>query len=159
MLFSGQNATITFDALPGTTLTGTISEVPLQGALSGGVMNYDVPITINGAENLPLLVGMTANVVISTGSVENALLIPSMALTKSSGMYTVRVPNTLDPSGQPETVPVQVGLSDGTYTQIVSGLVEGDQVLVTLSSSTSSDNFRGFGGLLGGGMVIERRDR
>ena len=113
-------------------------------------MTYDVPITVQGAEDLPLLVGMTANVVIQTGSATNALLIPSMALTRSGGMYQVQVPNTADPTGEPESVPVEVGLSDGTYTQIVRGLVEGDQVLVTVSSSTSSDNFRAFGMMIGG---------
>jgi multidrug efflux pump subunit AcrA (membrane-fusion protein) len=158
---AGQPASVTFDALPGTTLTGLVGEIPLQGALSGGVMTYDVPIRIQGAEDLPLLVGMTANVVIQTGSVQNALLIPTMALTKSGGMYTVQVRNTLDPAGAPESVPVEVGLSDGTYTQIVRGLVEGDQVLVTLSASDSS--FRGFGGLTGGGMMsggtVRRIDR
>ncbi len=154
---AGQTASVTFDALPGTTLNGGVGEIPLQGTLSGGVMTYDVPIRIQGAEDLPLLVGMTANVVIQTGAVQNALLIPTMALTKSGGMYTVQVPNTLDPAGTPESVPVEVGLSDGSYTQIVRGLVEGDQVLVTLTASDNS-SFRGFGGLMGGGMV-RRIDR
>jgi len=149
---AGQSASVTFDALPGTTLNGVVGEIPLQGTLSGGVMTYDVPIRIQGAEDLPLLVGMTANVVIQTGAVQNALLIPTMALTKSGGMYTVQVPNTLDPAGAPESVPVEVGLSDGTYTQIVRGLVEGDQVLVTLSA-TNNSSFRGFGGGMMGGMV------
>ncbi len=148
---AGQTAGVTFDALPGTTLNGVVGEIPLQGALSGGVMTYDVPIRIPGAENLPLLVGMTANVVIQTGAVQNALLIPTMALTKADGMYTVQVPNTLDPAGAPESVPVEVGLSDGTYTQIVRGLVAGDQVLVTISAADNS-SFRGFGMMVGGGM-------
>jgi HlyD family secretion protein len=147
----GQTATVTFDALSGTTLNGVVGDIPLQGTLSGGVMTYDVPISIQGADNLPLLVGMTANVVIQTGSVENALLIPTMALAKSSGMYYVEVPNTLDAQGAPESVPVEVGLSDGTYTQIVRGLVEGDQVLVTVSSSTNANMFRGFDVMMGGG--------
>jgi multidrug efflux pump subunit AcrA (membrane-fusion protein) len=120
-------------------------------------MTYDVPIRIQGAEDLPLLVGMTANVVIQTGSAENALLIPTMALSRSGGMYTVQVPNTLDSAGAPESVPVEVGLSDGSYTQIVRGLVEGDQVLVTLSAADDS-SFRGFGGMMGGGTV-RRIDR
>jgi len=154
---AGQTASVTFDALPGTTLNGVVGEIPLQGALAGGVMTYDVPIRIQGADDLPLLVGMTANVVIQTGAVQNALLIPTMALTRSGGMYTVQVPNTLDPAGTPESVPVEVGLSDGSYTQIVRGLVEGDQVLVTLAASDNS-SFRGFGGLMGGGMV-RRIDR
>ena len=146
---AGQIASITFDAVPGTTLNGVVGKIPLQGSLSGGVMTYDVPVVVQGAEDLPLLVGMTANVVVQTGSAENALLVPSMALSKSNGMYQVQVPNTLDPTAAPETVPVEVGLSDGTYTQILRGLVEGDQVIVTMTSSDSA-NFRGFGMMLGG---------
>ena len=74
---AGQPAQITFDALPGQTLTGQVGEVPLQGSLQGGVMVYEVPIRIEGAQNLPLLTGMTANVKIQTGQAQNALLIPS----------------------------------------------------------------------------------
>ena len=93
----------------------------VAGALQGGVMVYEVPISLVGAEKLPLLVGMTANVKIAVGQAENALLVPAMALQKANGMYQVLVPNTADPAGQPEAVPVEVGLSDGSYTQIVRG--------------------------------------
>jgi RND family efflux transporter MFP subunit len=145
---AGQLAQITFDAVPGQTLQGQVGEVPLQGTLQGGVMVYEVPISLVGAEKLPLLVGMTANVKIAVGQAENALLIPAMALQKANGMYQVLVPNTTDPAGQPEAVPVEVGLSDGSYTQIVRGLNEGDNVLVQLSAAQSNTNanFRGGGG-------------
>ena len=59
---AGQPAQITFDAVPGQTLQGQVGDVPLQGTLQGGVMVYEVPISLVGAEKLPLLVGMTANV-------------------------------------------------------------------------------------------------
>jgi HlyD family secretion protein len=146
---TGQPAQITFDAVPGQTLQGQVGEVPLQGALQGGVMVYEVPISLVGAEKLPLLVGMTANVKIALGQAENALLVPAMALQKANGMYQVLVPNTIDPAGQPEAVPVEVGLSDGSYTQIVRGLNEGDKVVVEMAASQSNNfNFRG-GGLMG----------
>ncbi len=48
-------------------------------------------------------------------------------------------------------MPVQVGLSDGTYTQITSGLNEGDQVVVEMSSSTGTGNNRNF--RVGGGIM------
>ena len=149
---AGQPAQITFDAAPGQTLQGQVGEVPLQGTLQGGVMVYEVPISLVGAEKLPLLVGMTANVKIAAGQAENALLVPAMALQKANGMYQVLVPNTADPAGQPEAVPVEVGLSDGSYTQIVRGLNEGDKVLVELSAAQSNNNanFRGGGG---GGFI------
>ena len=145
---AGQPAQITFDAVPGQTLQGQVGDVPLQGTLQGGVMVYEVPISLIGAEKLPLLVGMTANVKVAVGQAENALLVPAMALRKANGMYQVLVPNTMDPAGPPETVPVEVGLSDGSYTQIVRGLNDGDKVMVELSAaqSNNSANFRGGGG-------------
>ncbi len=149
---AGQAAVVTFDALPGRTLQGEVSSVPLQGALQGGVTVYEVPIALHGVEGLPLLVGMTANVAIQTGTVENALLVPTMALVRSGGMYQVRVPNTLHPAGGVELAPVEVGLSDGTHTQVLRGLNEGDQVIVELTTSASATNFRGFGMTMGAGQ-------
>ena len=153
---AGQEAAISFDAYPSQTFRGQVLSVPLQGTLQGDVTVYEVPLSLAGVEELNLLVGMTANVEIEVGEATDALLVPTLALQKSNGGYVVQVPNTLDPvAGEPETVPVQVGLSDGTYTQIVKGLNEGDQVIVeydTESNTTGGLPMGGglFSGLLGG---------
>jgi HlyD family secretion protein len=142
---AGQDATISFDAFPGQSFQGKVLSVPLQGTLQGGVMVYDVPVSLTGAEKLALLVGMTANVKIQVGQAADALLVPTMALQKVNGLYQVLVPNTTDPNGEPEAVPVEVGLSDGTYTQITKGLNASDQVVVQ-AKTTQSNNFPGMGG-------------
>ncbi len=150
---TGQEATITFDAFAGQSFTGKVLEVPLQGSLQGDVMVYSVPVSLTGAEDLALLVGMTANVEIQVGKVTNALLVPTLALTQSNNMYQVLVPNTTDPNGSPEAVPVQIGLSDGTYTVVTKGLNAGDKVLVQLDTSDSRTNIRSIrmgGGIMGG---------
>jgi hypothetical protein len=41
---------------------------------------------------------------------------------------------------------VEVGLSDGTYTQITKGLNEGDRVVVEMQSTTGQSNNSRFGG-------------
>jgi HlyD family secretion protein len=150
---TGQRAQITFDAFPGRTLRGQVASVPLQGTLQGDVMVYSVPITLTGAVELPLLVGMTANVKIEIGQAANALLVPTMALQRSGGLVQVLVPNASDPSGSPVAVPVEIGLSDGVNTEIVRGLNAGDKVVVQIAATQSTNpfNFRGAGGLLGGG--------
>jgi HlyD family secretion protein len=132
---AGQPAVITFDALPGKEFQGQVKEVPLQGQLQGGVTVYAVPITLEGAEGQPLLVGMTANVVIQVGQVKNALLVPALALQRVSGAYQVLVDAG---NGETVAVPVEVGLSDGTYTQIVRGLNEGDRVVVQMTAGQSN---------------------
>ena len=148
---AGQQAQISFDAFPGQTFRGEVLSVPLQGALQGGVMVYDVPLSLEGAEALPLLMGMTANVAIDVGQTQNALLVPTMAVQTVGGMAQVLVPNAADPAN-PVAVPVQVGLSDGTYTEIVRGLNLGDQVVVQYSSASSNQS--GFGGPAGGMGVM-----
>lgn len=139
----GQIAQITFDALPGQVLRGQVGEVPLQGALQGGVMVYDVPLPVTGTERLPLLIGMTANVKIQSGQVQNALLVPAMAIQRTSGGYQVMIPNAADPKGAPVVVPVEIGLTDGVNTQIIRGLNLGDKVLVQMSSTQQNNNQRG----------------
>ena len=148
----GQTATITFDAFPNQTFSGKVLSVPLQGALQNDVMVYEAPLSLAGADQVALLVGMTANVKIQVAEAKNALLVPTMALQKGSdGLYTVQVVSGTGTAAQAESVPVEVGLSDGTYTQITKGLNEGDRVVVQMESTTSQSNNNNQPG--GGGMM------
>ncbi len=85
--------------------------------------------------------GLSVLVTIPVQSATNALVLPSRAITRSGQNYTVQkiVGTTV------ETVTVQTGLTDGTNTQIVSGLNEGDQILekATTSSTTTSGGLGG----------------
>jgi HlyD family secretion protein len=150
---AGQEAAISFDAYPNQVFEGEVLSVPLQGTLQGDVTVYDVPLSLEGAEALNLLVGMTANVEIRVGQATDALLVPTLALQKVNGGYQVLVPNTMDPvAGEPEAVPVQVGLSDGTYTQVIKGLNAGDQVIVEYDTESETDGMFEMGGP--GGMMM-----
>lgn len=143
---AGQVATISFDAYRGQSFTDEVLAVPLQGTLQGGVMVYSVPVSLTGAEGLSLLVGMTANVEIAVAQATDVLLVPTVALRQTNGKYQGLVPNRADPTGDPVAVAVEVGLSDGTYTQITKGLNAGDQVLVQLQASSSGSSTRNMGG-------------
>jgi HlyD family secretion protein len=122
----GQEAQISFDAFPGQSFKGKVLAVPLQGSLQNDVMVYQVPISLEGADELDLRVGMTANVEVQTARADNALLVPAIALQRNRGQYI--------------QTPVEVGLSDGTFTQIVQGLNAGDQVLVTVQASNNTNS-------------------
>jgi HlyD family secretion protein len=143
----GQQVEVTFDAFPGLSFLGQVLEVPLQGTLSQNVLTYEVPVSLEGAEDVALKTGMTANLSIVVGRRENALLVPALAVQQSEEGNVVMVQDT--PQGTPVAMPVQVGLSDGTYVEIVSGLVEGDRVVAEYQAS--QEQFFGFGG---GGNVI-----
>ena len=143
----GQEVEATFDAFPGHVFWGQVLEVPLQGTLSQNVLTYEVPISLEGAEDVALKTGMTANLEIVVGRREDALLVPALAVQQSEEGSVVMVQDT--PEGPAAATPVKVGLSDGTYVEIVSGLIEGDQVLVEYRAS--QDQIFGFGG---GGNII-----
>jgi HlyD family secretion protein len=151
----GQEAQITFDAITGSTFKGKVLEVPLEGTLSSSVVTYQVRLSLEGAENVSLLPGMTANVKIVTGQRQNVLLVPLLAITQEDTGDVVLVKD----SAGTATTPVQVGLNDGTYAEVLRGLNEGDRVVLqyqaTTAGTTQQGNFRtgigGFGGLLSGG--------
>jgi multidrug efflux pump subunit AcrA (membrane-fusion protein) len=146
----GQTAAITFDAFPGQTLSGEVISVPMQGTLQGGVMVYEVTVYMPAAEGMDLKVGMTANVEIEVGQVSDALLVPTMALVDSGGLAQVLVTASSEPEPEPVAVPVEIGLSDGVYTQIVRGLNEGDQVVVQLAANDEdADVFGAMRGMMG----------
>jgi len=144
----GQEVEATFDAFPGLSFWGEVLEVPLQGTLSQNILTYEVPISLEGAEKVALKTGMTANLEIVVGRRENALLVPAMAVQQGEEGKVVMVQDT--PQGTAVATPVKVGLSDGTYVEIVSGLIEGDSVLVEYQAT--QELFRGFGS--GGGNII-----
>jgi HlyD family secretion protein len=130
----GQAASITFDAVTGARFTGKVVEVPLVGQLVQNVVSYDVVLSLEGADGESLLPGMTANVTIIVGQKQNVLLLPALAIAQGDSGNVV----TLQDTG--ETTPVEVGLSNGTYVEIVRGLNEGDQVVVAYSASTTQDS-------------------
>jgi len=150
----GQPATVAFDAISGKTYNGVVSKIVLAGTVSQGVVNYPVTVQITDGD-ASVLSGMTAGVDIITAKAENVLIVPNKALHNTGGQRTV----TVLFQGQQISVPVTVGLVGTSYTEVTStSLKEGDQVILTTSSTTtnSSTNIRGFdaGGGPGGGVFI-----
>jgi HlyD family secretion protein len=144
----GQPATIAMETWPDAELSSEITAIaPRSNAGSNGVVSYDVHLNLPETD-LPVLIGMTANADLLTANRENVLLVPNAAIhpDRVNGTYSVNVVHT-DAGGNVETLPVvvAVGSRDGQYTQIVSGLVEGDEVLLgELSAPVQS--FGGPGG-------------
>lgn len=147
----GQQVEATFDAFPGHRFWGQVLEVPLQGRLMQNVLIYEVPVSLEGAEDVALKPGMTANLTIVVGRRENALLVPAMAVQQGEEGHVVMVQDT--PQGPRMATRVEVGLSDGMYVEIMSGLIEGDRVIVEYQPV--QEELRGFGGMMipgGGGL-------
>jgi len=124
----GQEVEITFDAFPGQKFQGKVLEVPLQGNLVQNILTYEVPMSLEGAEEVSVKPGMTANLKIVVGRRENVLLVPALAVQQGEEGNVVLVQDS--PQGPAMQTRVEVGLSDGLYVEVVRGLNEGDQVVI-----------------------------
>jgi HlyD family secretion protein len=151
----GQPVQITFDAFPGRQFQGKVLEVPLQGTLSQNVVTYEVPISLEETEGVALKSGMTANLTIVIGQRANVLLVPALAVQQGDTGDVVLVQDAPDTAAV--QVPVEVGLSDGTYVEVLRGLNEGDQVVVQYETSDQTNGlfFGRFEGEGPGGVQFE----
>ncbi|MDT0349603.1 HlyD family efflux transporter periplasmic adaptor subunit [Pseudonocardia charpentierae] len=124
---SGQNVDVTFDAVPDLTRRGTVLRVGPAASASSGVISYYVTVLLNETDPR-LRNGQTALAAIRTEELRDVLAVPNSAVRRSGGQTTVMV---VGPGGVRRTVPFQAGEVGDTMTQVVSGLSEGDQVVVT----------------------------
>jgi HlyD family secretion protein len=126
----GQPVDVALDALPDTVLSGVISEIAPTAFTSGaGVVTYLVTINID-ADDISLKPGMTANATIITDLLDDVLIIPNWAirLDRETGQAFV---NRLMAGGAVEEVPVVTGLRNEQFSEVISGVNEGDVVVVT----------------------------
>lgn len=122
----GQKVTMTLDALSGKTFTGKVLVVDTNGTVSSGVTTYPAVIVFDSATE-DIYPNMGVSVKIITSIEDNVILVPSAAVQNSS----VQVMK----NGKINSVDVEVGGSNDTQTEIISGVNEGD-VLVTGTTST-----------------------
>jgi len=96
---AGNPVTISFDSLPGITLTGKLSYIDPLGTVSQGVVSYAVQISID-TQNDQIKTGMTATVSIVTTQHSNTLVVPTSAITTNGGKKYVLVANITSSSSQ-----------------------------------------------------------
>ncbi len=123
---SGQDATITLDAVPGVTYPGKVTEVAKVADVVQGVANFKVTAQLTKPDE-NVLPGMTAAVNIIVDNLENVLLLPNRAVRLEDGKRVVYVLR----NGKPEKVNVTIGVSSDTYSEIIdSGLKPGDIIIL-----------------------------
>ena len=142
----GESVTFTVDAYPDDTFQGTVQQVRLGGSTSNNVVTYKVVISTSNA-NLKLKPGMTANVTIYTQQRSGVLSVPTKALRFTPAKETVGKMKIKDISNAKNKVwtiegnnivahQVNIGMSDGTHTQIVSGVKQGQKVITGVDVKT-----------------------
>jgi len=129
---AGQVAQFAVDAMPTRTFQAVIRQVRESPTNIQNVITYDAVMDVPNPD-LVLLPGMTANIRIPVQVRENALRVSNSALRYRSANQKPAGPTVyvLNSAGIPEPRKIQVGLSDGLYSEVVSGdLREGEAVVL-----------------------------
>lgn len=126
LLRLGMTAEVTFEALPGQKFSAEITELSQFGETGDGSSKFQVKLELPCQENM--LPGMNAKVKIPLETRADCLTVPVAALTEQGNQTLVYT--GYDEKNQVLTIPcpVETGLSDGEYVQILSGLSEGQTI-------------------------------
>lgn len=144
----GQRVSFTVDAYPNDTFGGTVTQVRQQATTESNVVTYEVVISAPN-EELKLKPGLTANVSIFTLEVNDVLAIPNRALrfTPNEAMLNegetikdVEAKSKVWIKQGPElkAIAVETGMTNGSVTQIMSGISAGTKVITDVQSDAPS---------------------
>ncbi|MFH1145830.1 MAG: efflux RND transporter periplasmic adaptor subunit [bacterium] len=168
----GQKTTLTFDALANLSLTGLVGEIDSIGTVSQGVVSYIIKIAFD-AQDERVKPGMSVSSDIITNVKADVLLVPNSAVKSQGDSRYVEVPvdqleganaiGAIILSQLPIRQTVEIGMANDDFTEIVSGLKEGDLVVTnTITSQANgangnqqSSNLR-IPGMTGGGGGLRR---
>lgn len=139
----GERVTFTVDAYPDDTFEGEVKQVRQEATTTNNVVTYEVVISAPNAD-LKLKPGLTANVTIYTAERNGVLSVPSKALRFTPQKETVGKMKIVDAANAKNKVwtiegnsivahKVNIGMTDGTNTQIVGGIAEGTKVVTGLN--------------------------
>lgn len=139
----GERVSFTVDAYPDDTFEGEVKQVRQEATTTNNVVTYEVVISAPNAD-LKLKPGLTANVTIYTAERKGVLSVPSKALRFTPQKETVGKMKIVDAANAKNKVwtiegnsivahKVNIGMTDGTNTQIVGGIAEGTKVITGLN--------------------------
>jgi HlyD family secretion protein len=151
---TGERVVFTVDAYPNDTFKGTVTQVRQEATTTNNVVTYEVVISAPNTD-LKLKPGLTANVTIYTKEMNNVLSISSKALRYTPTKETIGDRKIVDNNSHAKNKvwmlegnnvvshKVNVGITDGIHTQILSGINEGESIISGVQTSvdaTAQDN-------------------
>ena len=140
----GERVSFTVDAYPDDTFEGTVKQVRQEATTTNNVVTYEVVISAPNAD-LKLKPGLTANVTIYTAERKGVLSVQSKALRFTPQKETVGKMKIVDQTGNAKNKvwtiegnsivahKVNIGMTDGTNTQILNGISAGVKVVTGLN--------------------------
>jgi HlyD family secretion protein len=128
-VYLGQPARIKVESFKDKTFNGVVTKISPMGVEKDNVTTFEVRVSINnpGGE---LKAEMTANAEIILEEHKNVLQIPEGAIIYDKDKKaSVEVPDASSKDGK-KKMAVNIGISNGAKTELLSGLKEGDQVVL-----------------------------
>ena len=147
----GERVSFTVDAYPDDTFEGTVKQVRQEATTTNNVVTYEVVISAPNAD-LKLKPGLTANVTIYTAERKGVLSVQSKALRFTPQKETVGKLKIVDHTGNAKNKvwtiegnnivahKVNIGMTDGTNTQILNGISAGTKVVTGLNVIGGEDD-------------------
>src|SRR3989344_5881977 len=154
---TGQKVTLTFDAVSNLTITGQVAEVDAVGTVSQGVVTYIVKIAFDAQPARPaggddrIKPGMSVSAAIITEAKPNILLVPNSAVKSQNRMSYVEIVDGDDKSlaltanvsgtilnNSPRRQQIEIGTASDEFTEITSGLNEGDVIVTRTIQPTAA---------------------
>ena len=143
----GQTATVSIDALKDKELPGTVERVDSIGTVTSGVVTYNVYILLSELDQ-DIKPGMTAQVDIQTQKKEDVLVVLNSAIKPYQGGKAVQIVD--EKTDELIYLPIEIGIVGPTKSEIVSGLEEGQEIVVSQGESGSKDQSGGLIRIPGG---------
>ena len=150
----GQKTTLTFDAITDLTLTGKTVDIDAIGTVSQGVVTYKIKINFD-TQDERVKPGMSVSAAIITETKQDALLAPNSAVKTQNNANYVEIfdqeylademKQGVTPSIAPRKQTVEIGIADDISTEIISGLKEGNQIVIRTVTSSSSSSTKSSG--------------
>lgn len=143
----GQRVTFTVDAYPDDTFEGTVKQVRQEATTTNNVVTYEVVINAPNAD-LKLKPGLTANVSVYTEEKQNVMAVSSKALRYTPTKETLGKTKIVDCNGKNKVwvlqgntikaIAVNIGMTDGVHTEILSGLKQGQEIVTGVTTATEN---------------------
>ena len=132
---TGQSVSFSVVAYTDQVFTGKVTSVSKSATTSSNVVYYSVYVDVDSSQGL-LYPTMTARVTINVNEQKNVLTLPLAAVKKDKGQTFVQSMV----NGTEQSIPVQIGISDDEKVEIISGVTEGDRVLLPIAKSVTATN-------------------
>lgn len=145
----GERVSFTVDAYPNDTFEGVVKQVRQEATKTNNVVTYEVVISAPNSE-LKLKPGLTANVTIYTAERQNVLCVSTKALRFTPTQDLIKGCKIVDCKGKNKVWTregntfkahaVQIGMSDGIHTEILSGVSKGLEIITDAKAANGNDD-------------------